>query len=198
MIDRSTEVGLPARDEGPRAVRNSGDDKAEFADHCSREHQTQLFGYIYSLVRDLDDADDLFQQTSLVLWDKFDQFDRVEELHQLGVRRGAVRGLEFPAGPQPQPPVFQRRAQPGPVEAHERWSRSSSRNGAMRPGGLHEEAAGAGQGACSKPATAGRSAVREVARCRGRSTQSIHNSLGGFAVRCSNAFAAALAQGGVA
>ena len=40
-----------------------------------RQHQTQLFGYIYSLVRDLDDADDLFQQTSLVLWDKFEQFD---------------------------------------------------------------------------------------------------------------------------
>src|SRR5689334_17876152 len=40
-----------------------------------RQHQNQLFGYIYSLVRDLDDADDLFQQTSLVLWDKFDLFD---------------------------------------------------------------------------------------------------------------------------
>jgi RNA polymerase sigma-70 factor (ECF subfamily) len=50
------------------------DAKAEFAARLS-QHQTQLFGYIYSLVRDLDDADDLFQQTSLVLWDKFDQFD---------------------------------------------------------------------------------------------------------------------------
>jgi RNA polymerase sigma-70 factor (ECF subfamily) len=50
------------------------DTKAEFAARL-RQHQTQLFGYIYSLVRDLDDADDLFQQTSLVLWDKFDQFD---------------------------------------------------------------------------------------------------------------------------
>src|SRR5215472_639653 len=50
------------------------DTKAEFAARL-RQHQTQLFGYIYSPVRDLDDADDLFQQTSLVLWDKFDQFD---------------------------------------------------------------------------------------------------------------------------
>ncbi len=41
-----------------------------------RRHQTQLFGYIYSLVHDLDDADDLFQQASLVLWDKFEEFDR--------------------------------------------------------------------------------------------------------------------------
>jgi RNA polymerase sigma-70 factor (ECF subfamily) len=51
-----------------------GDGKIEFAE-LLRHHQTQLFGYIYSLVRDLDDADDLFQQTSLVLWDKFAHFD---------------------------------------------------------------------------------------------------------------------------
>jgi RNA polymerase sigma-70 factor (ECF subfamily) len=48
--------------------------KAEFAARL-RQHQNQLFGFIYSLVRDFDDADDLFQQTSLVLWDKFDLFD---------------------------------------------------------------------------------------------------------------------------
>ena len=35
-----------------------GDRKAEFSDWLLR-HQTHLFGYIYSLVRDLDDADDL-------------------------------------------------------------------------------------------------------------------------------------------
>lgn len=57
----------------PRMDRLS-EQKTEFAD-LLRQHQTQLFGYIYSLVRDLDDADDLFQQTSLVLWDKFEQFD---------------------------------------------------------------------------------------------------------------------------
>jgi RNA polymerase sigma-70 factor (ECF subfamily) len=48
--------------------------KTEFAE-LLRRNQTQLFGYIYSLVRDLDDADDLFQQTSLVLWGKYEQFD---------------------------------------------------------------------------------------------------------------------------
>jgi RNA polymerase sigma-70 factor (ECF subfamily) len=49
--------------------------KAEFSEQLLR-HQTQLFGYIYSLVRDLDDADDLFQQTSLALWKKLDQYDQ--------------------------------------------------------------------------------------------------------------------------
>jgi RNA polymerase sigma-70 factor (ECF subfamily) len=48
---------------------------AEFAERL-RTHQVQVFSYIYSLVRNLDDADDLFQQTSLALWNKYDQFDR--------------------------------------------------------------------------------------------------------------------------
>jgi RNA polymerase sigma-70 factor (ECF subfamily) len=52
----------------------TNDSRTEFAALLS-EHQTQLFGYIYSLVRNLDDADDLFQQTSLALWDKFDVYE---------------------------------------------------------------------------------------------------------------------------
>jgi RNA polymerase sigma-70 factor (ECF subfamily) len=56
-------------------VNVASDTKADFAE-LLRRHQSQLFAYIYSLVRNFDDADDLFQQTSVVLWDKFDQFDR--------------------------------------------------------------------------------------------------------------------------
>jgi RNA polymerase sigma-70 factor (ECF subfamily) len=49
--------------------------KAEFARLLS-ENQSRLYGYIHSLIPDLTHADDLFQQTALVLWDKFDAFDR--------------------------------------------------------------------------------------------------------------------------
>jgi len=45
-----------------------------FAAMLQRE-QTRLYGYIHSLVRDLNDADDLFQQTTLILWKKFGDFD---------------------------------------------------------------------------------------------------------------------------
>ncbi len=55
-------------------VEHGRDPRGEFA-ALLRDAQTRLFGYIYSLVRNLDDADDLFQQTSLVLWDKYDQYD---------------------------------------------------------------------------------------------------------------------------
>ena len=49
--------------------------KLEFAE-LLRQHQSQLFGYIHSLLRNLNDADDLFQQTTVILWKKFADFDR--------------------------------------------------------------------------------------------------------------------------
>lgn len=48
--------------------------KVEFSERM-RRHQRQLFASIYSTVRDFNDAEDLFQQTSLVLWEKYTQFD---------------------------------------------------------------------------------------------------------------------------
>ena len=48
--------------------------KAEFARYLA-ENQARLYGYIHSLVPDLNHADDLYQQTALILWSKFDEFD---------------------------------------------------------------------------------------------------------------------------
>jgi len=49
--------------------------KAEFARYLA-ENQARLYGYIHSLIPDLNHADDLYQQTALVLWGKFDEYDR--------------------------------------------------------------------------------------------------------------------------
>lgn len=49
--------------------------KAEFTDYLAGS-QTRLYGYIHSLVPDISHADDLYQQTALVLWKKFDDYDR--------------------------------------------------------------------------------------------------------------------------
>lgn len=38
-------------------------------------HQSQLYGYIFALVRNWEDAADLFQAVCVVLWRKFDSFD---------------------------------------------------------------------------------------------------------------------------
>lgn len=37
--------------------------------------QTQLMRYIFTLVRNLEDAQDVFQQTCIAMWERFDQFD---------------------------------------------------------------------------------------------------------------------------
>jgi RNA polymerase sigma-70 factor (ECF subfamily) len=37
--------------------------------------QARLYGYVHSLVRNLNDADDLFQQVALIMWNKFDTYD---------------------------------------------------------------------------------------------------------------------------
>lgn len=39
-------------------------------------YRSQIYGYILALVMRTDDADDVFQTTSLVMWKKFDQFDQ--------------------------------------------------------------------------------------------------------------------------
>ena len=170
--------------------------KADFA-ALLRHHQTQLFGYIYSLVRDLDDADDLFQQTSLVLWDKFEQFDPLEELHQLGVWRGAIRGVEFPAVSQSKPPLLQRRAQPG-FDRGPRIARARAARGAARcPGRLHEKTAARDHELLET--CYGRSVcIQEVARAWGRSTHSIHNSLRRIRRVLFECVRRSLAQGGLA
>ena len=38
-------------------------------------HKRQLFGLIFALVHSVADAEDVFQQTCLVMWEKFDQFE---------------------------------------------------------------------------------------------------------------------------
>jgi RNA polymerase sigma-70 factor, ECF subfamily len=39
-----------------------------------RRHQSEIYAYIFSVVRNWEDADDLFQSVCLVLWSKFESF----------------------------------------------------------------------------------------------------------------------------
>ena len=59
-------------------------DNTYIADRKSRDDQfvrllsqnrRQLFRFVYSIVHSMHDAEDLFQQVTITLWDKFDTFD---------------------------------------------------------------------------------------------------------------------------
>ena len=39
-----------------------------------QEHYSRVYGYILALVRDFSDTEDLLQETSITLWQKFDEF----------------------------------------------------------------------------------------------------------------------------
>jgi RNA polymerase sigma-70 factor, ECF subfamily len=54
--------------------RNASDRNELFVELLTL-HQRTLYGFIYTFVPNAADAEDLLQQTSLVLWQKFDEFD---------------------------------------------------------------------------------------------------------------------------
>ncbi len=150
-------------------------DEVEFAE-ALRPCQSRLYGYIHSLVRDLNDADDLFQQTALVLWKKFGEFDRrqsffawacgVARLEVANFLRGRSRQrlyfsddlnlllIEAQAGLADEELESRRAALAGCVEKLRQRDREL----------LHE-------------CYAGPAGVHEAARRRGRSPQSVYNSL---------------------
>jgi len=48
-------------------------DIAVFSDLVSA-HRSRVFGYIYAMLHNMSDAEDIYQQTTLLMWQKFDDF----------------------------------------------------------------------------------------------------------------------------
>jgi RNA polymerase sigma-70 factor (ECF subfamily) len=195
-VKRRYGIEAPHLLEGAVSMNLLGDGTADFA-ALLRRHQTQLFGYIYSLVRDLDDADDLFQQTSLVLWDKFEQFDSSRSFINwaCGVARYEV--LNFLRSRSRNRLYFSDELNLALIEAHESLEHEQleDRRDALA--------------SCMKKlrerdlelleACYGRSVnIHEVAQAWGRSTHSIHNSLRRLRRVLFECVRRNLAQGGLA
>ena len=61
--------------EQPTAASEGGSDNATFLRLLSTNRH-QIFGFIFTLTPNHSDAEDVFQETSIVLWNKFHQFDQ--------------------------------------------------------------------------------------------------------------------------
>lgn len=55
------------------ASTNDSERDRSFTELLQRNHR-RLYGYIFALVRNYADAQEVFQQTSLTLWEKFDEY----------------------------------------------------------------------------------------------------------------------------
>ncbi len=147
----------------------------EFAERL-RQHQSQLFGYIHSLVRDLNDADDLFQQTTIILWKKFDEYDRGRSFlaWACGVARLEIANFLRARGRHRL--YFCDELNLLLIEAHEEFTpvELEDRRAALVKcvEKLRER-----DRQLLKECYADAAAVTEVARRHGRSSQSVHNSL---------------------
>jgi RNA polymerase sigma-70 factor (ECF subfamily) len=47
----------------------------EVFSHLVQDHHARIFGYVFSLVRNLEDTQDVMQETCVTLWEKFDDYD---------------------------------------------------------------------------------------------------------------------------
>jgi RNA polymerase sigma-70 factor, ECF subfamily len=61
----------------------------------STSHQRQLLGYIFTLVRNMDDAEDLLQQTNLVVWRKFDDYQPGTDFMRWACHIAHLQALAF-------------------------------------------------------------------------------------------------------
>jgi RNA polymerase sigma-70 factor, ECF subfamily len=58
-------------------------------------HQNRVYGYIVMMLPNRHDAEDVFQQTSLILWQKWDQFDPAQDFvpWACGVAHNEIRNF---------------------------------------------------------------------------------------------------------
>jgi RNA polymerase sigma-70 factor, ECF subfamily len=58
-------------------------------------NQGRIFGYIYAAVRNLDDAEELYQQTSIVLWSKFSSYQSGSDFARWAFQAAKYEILHF-------------------------------------------------------------------------------------------------------
>jgi RNA polymerase sigma-70 factor, ECF subfamily len=57
--------------------------------------RSRIFGHLLALVQNLADAEDLYQQTALLLWEKFDQYQRGTDFGAWAVTVAHYQALNF-------------------------------------------------------------------------------------------------------
>jgi RNA polymerase sigma-70 factor (ECF subfamily) len=149
--------------------------EGEFANRL-RDIQTRLYAYVHSLVRDLNDADDLFQQTALILWKKFGEYDRQRSFFTWACGVARLEVVNFLRGRRRQRLYFGDHLNLLLIEAHEEIS---DEEGVERFEALTKCVAKLRERdrelltECYQDAAG----VHDAAQRRGRSPQSVYNSL---------------------
>lgn len=60
-----------------------------------QDHHARIFGYVFSLVRNLEDTQDVIQETCVTLWEKFDDYDPATPFLPWALTVARFRSLSF-------------------------------------------------------------------------------------------------------
>ena len=110
----------PADKAGRSAMDHPNPTRTEEFVELSSSHQRQLLGYIFTLVGNMDDAEDLLQQTNLILWRKFDDYQPGTDFIRWACYVAAFGGAQLPT-PQTTGAIESRRATAAAVGRYKTW-----------------------------------------------------------------------------
>lgn len=75
-------------------IKNNSGEACEFTE-LLHESRSRIFGYIYSLVHNQADAEELFQETAVRLWQKFPDYDPERDFGRWATRFAHLTVLNF-------------------------------------------------------------------------------------------------------
>lgn len=146
----------------------------EFVELSSR-HQRPLLGYLFTLVRNMEDAEDLLQQVNLVVWRKFDDYQAGTDFMRWACHIAHLQAMAFLRSKGRDPvglnePLMSKLADT-------RVDRSSVYERYREGLRLCMERLSTSDRELLELCYAGESSIKEIAKTLGRSADSIYHSL---------------------
>jgi RNA polymerase sigma-70 factor, ECF subfamily len=140
------------------------------------ESRSRVYGYIYALVQNRDDAEDVFQETTLRLWEKFDEFELGTDFGRWASRVARLTVLNFVRRHRRRRRFFSDELLDQIAKTHQREATqlTSERTQAL----THcVERLGASDRELIETCYAGDRSIKEIARMQGRTADAIYQAL---------------------
>jgi RNA polymerase sigma-70 factor, ECF subfamily len=77
---------------------SASDDRVLLFSELLQESRSRVFGFIYALVLNLADTEDVFQQTASLLWEKFDEYEPGTDFTSWALRVARFKAANFIRG----------------------------------------------------------------------------------------------------
>lgn len=81
----------------PPSIQRDDSDREHFLELLA-QHEAQLLGFLCAILPGYQDAEDVFQQTVLTMWQKFDEFERGSNFVAWGCRIGRNKAMNLLQG----------------------------------------------------------------------------------------------------